>query len=1273
MKRRILSRALTASLLGAAFAGVLWGSIDRGAIQGTVTDAQGAVVPGAKVVVRNTATNVEAVLTTNSAGFYLASELVPGLYSLHIESQGFSALEVANVKVRAGLTTTADAQLQVGTTTQRIVVTAAAPLVENTPSNFTTSVETRFVRDIPLPGRDIQALVQLIPGVTQSTGPSGTLFGFNSQFGGFPDPQHIVGSSISANGGQAGANAWYLDGSLNIALGAENVVVNPSPDAVSEFNVVDNGLAAEYGYTSGAVVNVVLKSGTNRVHGNLYEFNRNSYFNATNPFDRRNAQGQTFLEPRVNFNNFGGTLGGPVVLPLVYNGKDRTFFFASWDVSMLHENKPTILTVPLPAERQGDFTGDPRFAPVCGANGAANCLYNPYTTVGPDPVTGQFSRTAFPTPVIPQNLIDPVAKFYVASFPDPDFLDPLQQGPDGCGIYCNNFIGPVGSSQTTHNISIKLDHTISEKNKLFGEWLFDPTYYTNYRYPWNGPTAQTQTGVNGAEPYRTINQIYALGLTSTLSPTVVNEARLNFTRQAIIPGINPNSVTGTTQVLQAIQGLNFPLDPPLSPLPLIFSGGFDLPSFGPQPWQNAISGTEAVTILDNLTKVLGKHTIKAGFLFRRDYGWYEADWPLQLNFFGDLTANPVNGAGGSALAQFLTGAVNEGSSGFIVYHPGQVSNYWGYYGQDEIRVTPNLTLNIGLRYELYGWPRERHNNVDNFDAHLPNPQVPDFLGRLVYWGTSSHPQHDDIFPAHKNDFAPRFSFSWSPFGSRKTVIRGGYAIIYSNDQASGIAPQNGTASLTAAFGGDTSIAYNGDYSFVRPAFQLSQGSPPGSVTYHPPGVKQQQEQFVGQGIAFMLQGSKDPYVEQWNFQVQRQLPADSMLSVGYVGTHGTHLIGDSFRNIDFVPTDLRLKLRNNLANPVPVDAQLGPVYGCPPDPTNPGMVDCPGNLALRPWPQYTYIDDGVSPDGFNDYNSFQMKFEKRYSQGLNIIAAYTIQKNITSVNLTGLGGSNLSPTTLGGRALGRSSFVTAGFSFSQGGLEDPQNRKRYIGLSPDDIPQVLNLATIYELPVGRGKHFLNNRGAASMLLGGWTLTQNWNFQTGVPLHFAAPCNAISCTPNLIGNPSSGRAGKARGQLENQYFNPSAFEAPFGSDPTVIQEITTGLDPQGNPLDFNTLDPWWQFGNAGYHLPTGRSPGFWNADFTLAKDFHFSESRYLEFQWQVFNALNHQNLGVPNANWCLPPNPDGSVDAIHIFGCQFGKITSIQTDPRAMEFGLKLYW
>ncbi len=1252
-----VKRALIVLLLVLVVCSCLSASSDRGAIQGTVTDQQGAVVVGATVRIRNVDTNVEVTLKTNSAGYYLATELVPGRYSVRITVAGFSPLDIANVAVTAGTTATEDGHLRVGSTTQEVQVTAASPLVETTASNFTTQLGPRYIEDIPLPGRDIQGLVQLFPGVTQSAGPSSSLFGFNSEFAGPPDPLHLIGSGISANGSQSGANAWYLDGSLNAALGAENAVVNPSPDAVSEFNLVDNGLAAEWGRTSGAVVNVVLKSGTNQLHGDAYEFNRNSWFSATNPFAQRDAQGNPFLQPSVNFNNFGGTLGGPVYLPHVYNGKNRTFFFVSWDVQFFHERKPTVLTVPLPAEKQGNFTGDPRFAPACGVNGATNCIYDPNSTTGPDS-NGLFHRTAFSTPVIPSNRIDPLAAWYLSTYPDPNYVDPLQQGPSGCGIYCNNYLGTVGSSQTTHNISVKIDHQISDRHKLFAEWLFNPSYYQNFRYPWNGPSAQTQTGIAGAQPYRTINQIGAVGWTSTFGPTLVNEVRFNFSRQAQIAVPNADNVVGNNQVLSHVQGLNFILFRPFQVVPDIGIG--DIGSFGPQQWQNAIQGVQAYTFLDNVTKIIGKHTLKTGLSWRRDNVWNVAAWGYGLGFGGGLTNDPVSGEGGSGLAQFLLGAVDQGSGTGEYHSPWQTNDYWGFYVQDDYRVNPKFTLNVGLRYDIFEWFHERHNDIANFDPTGTNPLVP-FPGRLDYIGTPSHPSRN-VFPAHKNDLGPRLAFAWTPFGNRKTVVRGGFGMVYSNGIATAFGDQLGSVSGPAF---SAYVPYNGDFTYQRPAFELSSGAP--TLDLPPLDIaKTTNDQFLGTSEYAFEQGSKDPYVEQWSLFVERELPGNMALNVGYVGAHGLHLYGDILRSTDYVSTATRLQLRNNINNNFPTDPSIGAIYGC--------GTSCPGYLVLKPYPQYTNITPLISPDGFNRYNSFQMKLEKRYSHGLNFIIAYTIQKNLESVNLGSLLGNTATPSTLG-RSVGRTGLVPgasaggAGDGFKSAGAEDPDNRRRYVSLAPDDIPQILNLAVTYELPVGTGKRFLSNSRVAGKVLGGWKLMQNWNLQEGVPMLFSTSstaCNAVSCRPNLIGNPAAGRSGETRQQRENQWYNPAAFEAPFGSDPSVIQAITDGT------FDFNS-DPWWTFGNIGLRPPSGRTPGFWNADMTLDREMHISEKRYFQFRWEVFNTFNHQNLGVPNNNWCLPPNPDGSVDAIHVFGCQFGKITNVQTDPRGMEFGLKFYW
>jgi hypothetical protein len=1231
-------------------------------------------MPNVDVTVRNVGTGVETRLKTNSVGFYFVTEQVPGVYEVRFRAQGFSVLELTDVTVTAGVVTTADANMRVGDTAQSVQVTAEPPLVDASSSNFGTAVDNRYIEDMPLPGRDIQTLVQFIPGVVQSSGPSGAVFGFNSQFGGFPDPMHFVGSSISVNGSQAGANGWYLEGSLNATVGAESVVVNPSPDAVSEFHLVSNGLAAEYGRTSGAVVNVVLKSGTNQPHGSLYYYNRNSFFSATNPFARRDESGNPFLQPRINYNAPGGTFGGPVVIPKVYNGRNRTFFFVSEDASILHENVNRILTVPLAAEKYGDFTGDPRFAALCNpAGGATNCLYDPWTTTAPD-ANGYQHRTPFPTPVIPLSRINPLAQFYLQSLPDPNFVDPLQQGAGGCGITCNNYIGAVGSGMTTHNVSVKIDHRISDKHTLFVDWLYNPSNYENFRYPWNGPTAQLQTGVMGAQPFEARNQLAIVGLTSSITPTLVNEARFSFGRQPLIALPNPDSVTGNSAVKQAVQGMNFWLFDPLQSVPTI---SVDSLMWGPLPYQSSMSmGQQAYTFSDNITKVLGKHTIKGGFAFRRNNLFNVSALGYNLSFQPDATNDPVSGLGGSGLATFLLGWVDKGQPNTAVQAaPWQTNDDYSVFGQDEFRVRPNLTLSYGLRWDVYGWIRERHNMLAaiNFDA--PNPEIPAYNGRLDYVGTSNHPDRN-LYPANKGDLGPRFGFAWSPIP--KTVVRGAFGIVYSNSGSAVFGQNNGSFS-SAGNWIPVSIPTTDPYpNGLTPSFVLGQPAP----TLNLPNLAanaQNGVQNIGTWVATFLKPPKDAYVENWSFFIQHELPGNWVIDAGYVGTHGMHLAGDEVRALNNVPTSVLMNLRSKINLNYPVDpaiATLAPGYGCSLDTTiNKAM--CSGWYAFLPYPQYSGIAAMMAPDGYNRYNAGQLRVEKRYSHGLNFIAAYTYSKNIVSEGLGALVANTLGPTSGGTKGVGRIAFVpgAAGGGSADGythtNADDYDNRKRYDALAPDDTPHVLNLAATYELPFGKGKPFLSGGGLGDKVFGGWKISQNWNFQSGVPLAFTCPYNGIySKYCNAVGDLSAGRSSKTKAQREDQWFNPAALQPTWGLDPNLNYALANGGYPDGTPLNPDTVDSYWVYGNAGLRPPSGRAPAFWNMDASLMKEWKIKETRSLTFRYDLLNALNHQNLGIPNTSWCLPPNADGSTDLIHQYGCQFGKITNVQTDPRAMQFGLK---
>lgn len=1294
-----MKKILAASFLVLSVTSCLLASLDRGAIRGTVTDPQGAIVPGAKIVVHSVETGVDTKLETNSTGFYLATELVPGTYEVNIEAPGFSPVSIKGIKVGANSTITEDAELKVGGTTQHVDVSASAQLVETTSSNFSAGVSTRYLENLPLQGRDIQTLVSLFPGVVQSSGPSGAVFGSNSQFGGFPDPLHLTGSSVSSNGGQAGANAWFLEGTLNATVGAEAATVNPSPDAVQEFNLVQNSLAAEYGRTSGMVVNVVLKSGTNDLHGSGSIVNRNSVFSATNPFARRDSTGEPFLQPWVNWNNFSGTFGGPVVIPGVYNGKNRTFFFVSEEISLLHQRQNRILTVPLAAEKNGDFTGNPAYQRDLGGgvftsdcdpvNSPLQCLYDPATTTY-DSNTGIFTRTPFAQPIIPQNRIDSLAKFYLDSIPAPNFVDPLAN----CGNFCNNYIGAAASKMTTHNASVKIDHNISDKNRFFASWLFNPSYYENYRYPWNGPSAQLGSGIVGAVPFNTRNQLAIVGLTSTLSATLVNEVRFSFGRQNLVGSENPESVTATQQIKDRVAGLNFWLFDPIQSVPTISfynneSGSYF--SMGVPAYQNVITGQQAYTFSDNITKLWGRHTIKGGFTFRRNNLWGSSATGYNINFDGYFTDEPNNlgGPNWNGLADFMLGTVLQGGgSSAVQYSPWQTNDDYAAFGQDDIRVTRNFTLSLGLRWDVYGWIRERHDMLANFDLSQQNPDL-NALGRVVYPGTPSHPDRN-LFPANKGSFGPRIGFAWSPMGSTKTVIRGGYGLIYSNSLSAAFGQGNGAFSTLGSYVPVSTPVTDPYPRYVEfPGWTLSGGAP--SIQF--PDLtanRTNQEQFTGttSNVYGFLKGNKDPYIQQWNFSIQRELPGNFLISAAYVGSHGSHLLADEYRNTNQVPKSEYARVRSHINDyTYVVDPSFEGLYGDCGRWYDPNEVVCSGWYALEPYPFWWSVQALLTPDGISKYHSGQLRVEKRYSHGLNFMAAYTYSKNIVSAGLGALAANTFGPSTLGNRGVGRIAFIPgaagggAADGFRHTGPDDVYDVRRYDSLAPDDTPHVFNIASTYELPFGKGKHWASNGGVAGAIFGDWKITQIWNFQSGVPMFFSTgnACTGlyrtISCRPNVVGDLSAGRSLKTEQEQQQQWYNPNALCAPWGCSNALGAAIYNGVYAGGAPVDYDTVDAFWQLGNSGLRPPSGRIPGYWNADFSLAKDFHFGDSKFLNFRWDVFNALNHQNLGVPNNNYCLPAaDPiNGPFDYVHQFGCSFGQITNIATDPRGMQFSLKFVW
>jgi hypothetical protein len=496
------------------------------------------------------------------------------------------------------------------------------------------------------------------------------------------------------------------------------------------------------------------------------------------------------------------------------------------------------------------------------------------------------------------------------------------------------------------------------------------------------------------------------------------------------------------------------------------------------------------------------------------------------------------------------------------------------------------------------------------------------------------------------------------------VIRGGFDSFFTNAYAAGmnsaqtIENQTGYAQdFIFDISGNPSNCpnYQGEciaFNLDTPGDKSGLTTPLFTTSY--PG--EQRSQTYGSSLLSVKQPSHDPWVQSWTLEVQRELPGNFVLTVGYVGTRGTHLSGNMWSNFSYIHTADRIKYKNAINASTPITnyysgqtaTALEQIWGA---------TSLPLSFLLRRYPAWPGITPTVNYDGNNIYHALDVRLQKRYSHGLTLSVAYTYSRNIANA-YTG----QLTATVIDPIHFARSGYVGGLTGASGNGVlgityQDPDNVDADRSLAVNDMPQMLNITPIYELPFGSGKAFLNQKGPVNVLLGGWRLLGTFNAESGVPLSISGPCDGLTCRPNLVGNPRAVPGG----QSINDWINAAAFTPPFGTDQSFWK----------NP-DYNANN-WWQFGNAGMRLPGLRSPGFWGLDASLGKQFHVTEDKYFDFRWELFNALNHQNPGMPTLGYCLPANADGSTDLVHQAGCSFGRITNVQTDPRAMEFALKFLW
>ena len=902
----------------------IWAQVDRGALAGTVTDSSGAVVPDATITITNVETNQSMKVSTDNAGGYVANLLRIGRYTVTAEKAGFQKTVQTNVEVNVNQVLRVDLVLQVGAVSQTVEVTAAPPLIQSETSSLGTIETERRIVDLPLNGRNFIALAYLGPGA--NSGQQGS----NVSGGVFENERG--NEALSVNGLRVSNNNFLLDGVDNNEFGLGGVIAMPPPDAIQEFRIEENSMSAEFG-RGGAAVNVALKSGTNDIHGGAYEFIRNDALDARNFFDA--------TKPAFRRNQFGFYLGGPIK-------KDKTFIFGDYQGIRVSQGLTNVSTVPYASERGGDFTdrlsGD-AFSP-CPNPGAGDptfdtgTIFNPMSTRDFTCADGTPIQLRDPISYLGQiNVLPPAG--YCAANPSPSCVDinPVGQNianlyPDpnsaGQGLFDNYVLNPK-LTNNQDSFDIRVDHRFREQDQLF-------VHYSYGNIKSHRPGSLGLLGGDECCPSDSTNraQHWASGWTHTLSPTVVNDLHGGFFRYHVagLPlnfGKNPSQPLG---IANANRG-----DQTSSGLTLIEPAGYT--GLGDSLWTPEFVVENIFQIADTLSWVRGRHSLKFGVDFRRQQrNFFQTTAPagwFTLN--GQYTADLATATGGNGLADLLLGVPNFFEQDTLQgEYP---TRYWDLAGfvQDDFRVNSDLTLNLGLRYEVVSPVNGR---IGNFD--LQRGVV------VVAAGPNAVPHAGVKFD--KNNLGPRVGFAWSPFGKKRTVVHSGFGIFYS--QEGNIFDDLGLNPPYLDVNSQVFSAAN-----IPAPGQYINDILPATVTYPDPNAPSGTVRTNGPERVI-------PYIMEWNFNVQHEFVQDWVAQVAYVGTRGLHLWNHESSNLN--------------QPPLPLDSNFSV-----------------GNFG-RPYYDRLPNLDVILPWNFPElslaYHAFEASLNKRFSQGFNIMASYTFAKNL---------------------------------------------------------------------------------------------------------------------------------------------------------------------------------------------------------------------------------------------------------------------------------------
>jgi Carboxypeptidase regulatory-like domain len=1152
-------------------------------ITGSVKDPTGAVVRGAEVTVTNSGTNLSRSTTTNKDGDYLFTLLPIGTYRLVVEQHGFEEYAQTGITLEINQNARLDVVLKLGSTSQVVEVQGNVTQVDTVSATLGKVEDSSRIENLPLAARDTMQLGMLQAGVFA------------------PDQDDGSGNPFSVSGQRSESMTFLVDGADNTDFLGNNMVVDPNPDAVDEFKIITNNYEAEYGRTSGGVVNQVVKSGTNRVHGDVFDYFRNTALDASDYFLQQ--------VPVFRYNMFGGTVGFPIK-------KDKMFLFASYQGARRAEGQnPGVLTVLSPAERNGDFSA---LLPTLQ-------LINPATGAN------------FPNNQVP---VDPVIKNYIN-----DFL-PLPNAPNN-GLLED----PVASLQEDQFV-FRYDYNISRKDTLSAFYILDDQPQT---FPFeilngasSGGDVPLGSGFTNSNRFQTISPSW----TRTISPTMLNELRFAVNRVATLQAVPIDKTTPSQLGFKTVT----PDDPNGAAPPVLYvAGAFNL---GPSPQGPTTLHDMVYQYQDTFSWTRGQHALKFGADVRFVQDNFNYDFYNNGSFdFGDYAVNT-----GYPLADFVGGFFDNYYQ-FSNAKYGIRSRQLYFFAQDEWKLTKNLSLAYGLRYEYYSPITDPHNEIMGWfpgrQSSLYPASPPDFL----YAGDPNTPNRGLEFP-NRDDFSPRFGFSWNMLGNSKLVMRGGFGIFYDIEDGA----------LNLQFGGQPPFGYvannypcltvagsaaepgclqpiNGSY--MEDPFQTATT---GYSDPYPFIAGGHLGQFFTPKIpyAFVVTPHfRTPYAENFNYGFQYQATPDTVLEAIYVGSLSRRAISSTNYNYPLLAGSNGLMAQYQYYTAPGQIATGDDYFDINPDCSRP-LAACNGISLGQPY-AFLGIPTGATQiltnvsNGSSSSNELQITVDRRMSHGLGFRVAYTVSKTID---------------------------VSSGFRARSSTYTDPLDPRFDRGLADFDTPQRLVLSPIWQIPFWK-----NGNAFEKHALGEWTVSTIAAFQKGNPFtlfsnNYASETNIGLDRPDVVG--------------PIQMLNPRKQEtfapSPNGVNGSCLSGPTTGRfmfnpmnvvcavgPPSGLPVPAGSSliaggVPLFSFGDMGRNVLRG--PGINNWDISLMKNFAFTESKYLQFQTNFFNAFNH-------AQFFSPTSSEGSVGG----SSEFGQVTTDSTPsnspyyrgPRIIQFALKLYF